>query len=539
MPSFRSQNRVPLPGSERKPITEHPRALVAPAAAPVTAEPSEPVTVSVILKRKERIDPANFRPGRHLSHEELDERHGADPAAVEAVKEFAAEYGLRVHAATDLGRRTLHLTGTPQQMAEAFGVTLQQQTVDAKTFRVREGVITVPEGLLPYVEAVLGLDNRPQARPHCRAAKPLAANVSYTPVQVAQLYGFPADATADGQTIAVIELGGGYVDADIQTYFDSLSLPVPTVTAVLVDGGTNSPGDPNGADGEVMLDIEVAGAVAPGSNVAVYFAPNTDQGFLDAITTAIHDTTNTPSVISISWGGPESSWTGQAMTAMDDAFQAAAALGVSITAASGDNGASDGVADNALHVDFPASSPHVLACGGTKLTGTDGSISSEVVWNEQASNEGATGGGVSAFFAKPAWQNAVNVPPPNGGGGGRGVPDVAGDADPTTGYSVLVDGQQYVIGGTSAVAPLWAGLIALANATNPTAAGFLNPTLYGSPDGAFHDITQGDNGGFSAGPGWDACTGLGSPVGSAVISLLGQAGQGAGAAAPMPPAGMP
>ena len=274
-----------------------------------------------------------------------------------------------------------------------------------------------------------------------------------------------------------------------------------------------------------MLDIEVSASVAPGAKVAVYLTPNTDQGFIDAITTAVHDTTNKPSVISISWGGPESSWTAQSMTALDAACQSAAALGVSITVAAGDNGSSDGATGN--NVDFPASSPHVLACGGTELVGSGSTISSETVWNETASNEGATGGGVSNFFAKPAWQANANVPASSESGGGRGVPDVAGDADPETGYTVRVDGETMVIGGTSAVAPLWAGLIAVANQQLGKSVGFIQPLIYASKAAAgFNDITVGNNGAFSAGPGWDACTGLGSPRASKLIPLLAAAGTG-------------
>jgi len=347
-----------------------------------------------------------------------------------------------------------------------------------------------------------------------------AAGSSFTPPQIAALYQFPANSSATGQTIGLIELGGGYRAADLTAYFSSLGLPAPTVTAVSVDGGKNTPSTADGADGEVMLDIEVAASVAPGAKIAVYFAPNTDQGFIDAITTAVHDTANKPSVISISWGGPESTWTQQAVTALDSACQAAALLGVTITVAAGDNGSTDGVTDGADHVDFPASSPHVLSCGGTRITATNGTLSDEVVWNELSANEGATGGGVSALFTKPTWQASANVPAPPSTSGGRGVPDVAGDADPVTGYTVRVDGQTIAIGGTSAVAPLWAGLIALANAGLKTPVGFLNPTLYSNP-AAFRDITTGTNGSFSAASGWDPCTGLGSPIGTAIITALG------------------
>jgi kumamolisin len=303
-----------------------------------------------------------------------------------------------------------------------------------------------------------------------------------------------------------------------------LNIPEPNITAVSVDGGKNTPG--SAADGEVMLDIEVAGSIAPGANMAVYFAPNTDQGFIDAITDAVHDTTRKPSIVSISWGGPEDSWTAQSQNAMNAALQDAAALGVTVTVASGDNGSSDGVGDGKLHVDFPAASPFALACGGTTLKGSGKAISSEVVWNETANQEGATGGGVSKVFPLPSYQSSAGVPKQGQTGNvGRGVPDVAGDADPTTGYQVRVDGQNQVVGGTSAVAPLWAALIALVNQHTGKPAGFINPALYAGKEQGFHDITSGNNddsslGSYSAQKGWDACTGLGSPDGAAILQLL-------------------
>ena len=407
-------------------------------------------------------------------------------------------------------------------MQKAFGVVLEQKTIDGVEYRVREGGIHLPASLKDVVEAVLGLDNRPQAQPHFRVRQAQRAPTSYTPPQVAQAYQVPANASGAGQTIGIIELGGGYRQADLTAYFKTLGLPAPSMTAVLVDGGKNAPSNANSADGEVMLDIEVAASVAPGAKIAVYFSPNTDQGFIDAITSAVHDETNKPSVISISWGGPESTWTQQSMTALDAACQSAAALGVTITVAAGDNGSTDGATGN--NVDFPASSPHVLACGGTKLDASGANIISETVWNEMANNEGATGGGVSNVFALPTWQAKSNVPKPSTKTGGRGVPDVAGDADPTTGYTIRVDGQTIVIGGTSAVAPLWAGLIAVANQQLGATVGFIQPAIYASKAvSAFHDITQGNNGAFSAGPGWDACTGLGSPIATRLIPLLAPA----------------
>jgi kumamolisin len=455
-----------------------------------------------------------------LSREEFTARHGADPADLAAVRAFAAANGLAVvleHA----GRRTVILSGTVAQFNAAFHVQLQQMRHASCSYRGRTGGVELPSALNGIVEAVLGLDSRPQAAAHFRVRPAASAAASFTPTQIASLYGFPPS-TGVGQCVAIIELGGGFRPADLDTYFKGLGVSSPTVTAVSVDHAQNSPtGDANGPDGEVMLDVEVIGAIVPQANVAVYFAPNTDAGFLNAITTAVHDTTNKPSVISISWGGPESSWTAQAMTAMDDAFQAAATMGVTVCVASGDNGSGDGVDDGSDHVDFPASSPFALGCGGTSLNATPSAISGEVVWNDGA-NGGATGGGISGFFATPSWQSSVSAVNSQGIKvplNKRGVPDVAGNADPETGYDVRVDGSAIVIGGTSAVAPLWAALIARLNQISGKSAGLINPQLYQAPK-VFRDITSGNNGDFAAAAGWDACTGLGSPNGAALRTVI-------------------
>jgi len=367
---------------------------------------------------------------------------------------------------------------------------------------------------------VLGIDDRPQARAQFRMAPRVDTATSYTPLQVGQAYGFP-DADGSGQSLAIVELGGGYTKSDLDRYFSSLGIPVPSVTAVRVDGGKNAPsGDPNSADGEVLLDIEVAGALAPGAVQRVYFAPNTDQGFVDAVTAAAH-AIPTPAAISISWGGPEDSWTEQARHALDQACADAVALGATVLAASGDNGSADGATDGAAHCDFPASSPNVVACGGTRLVlDRAGAIAKETVWNDAATGGGATGGGVSTAFPVPVWQVDAGVP-----AAGRGTPDVAGNADPQTGYQVYVDGQPGVVGGTSAVAPLWAALVCRLAQMSGKPLGLIQPTLYkgvaaGVAQPGLHDITSGDNGAYKAGSGWDPCTGLGSPDGAALASIL-------------------
>jgi kumamolisin len=523
---------LPLAGSERAPMDG--------AREIGPANPDETVDVTIRLRSRTGKKPivsadAYTKPIEKrtiLSRKEFEQRHGADPESIARVEAFARQHKLTVKEKSP-ARRTVILSGTVTAVNEAFGVELKEYDHPTGKYRGRTGSIHLPAELQDVVEGVFGLDNRPQAKPHFRrrrgvaGARAATVNLSYTPPQVAALYDFPTGVDGAGECIALIELGGGYKTADLSSYWSQLKLTeTPTVSAVSVGNGSNNPtGDPNGPDGEVMLDIEVAGSIAPGAKIVVYFADNTDAGFLNAITTAVHDSTNNPSVVSISWGGPESSWTQQAMTSMDEAFQSASAMGVSVCVAAGDDGSTDGVTDGLNHVDFPASSPNVLACGGTQLVASGSSINSETVWNELANNEGATGGGISDVFPLPSWQNGAGVPPSANPkkNVGRGVPDVTGDADPTTGYVTRVDGSPDVIGGTSAVAPLWAGLIALINQSIGKPVGFINPLLYQDAGTArdLNDITSGNNGAYSAGPGWDACSGLGSPIGTQVAAALG------------------
>ncbi|MGA7781241.1 MAG: S53 family peptidase [Paraburkholderia sp.] len=514
----------PLQGSERKAVEG--------STVVGHCDPAERIEVQVILRRpaQEKFDALLDKietgdPGvKPLSREAYAKEFGAAADDMAKVKAFATQAGLTV-VREDAASRKVILAGTIAQFQAAFDVQLQHyQHHSIGQYRGRTGVISLPDTLSGVVTAVLGLDNRPQARPHFRIRPPFhpaktPAPSSFTPLQVAALYQFP-EGDGSGQCVGIVELGGGYKTSDLKTYFSGLGVASPTVVSVGVDEGSNKPtGDPSGPDGEVTLDIEVVGAVAPGAKIAVYFTTNTDSGFIDAVTNAVHDTTNNPSVISISWGGPESAWTSQSLQAFNSALQAAATMGVTVCVASGDSGSSDG--SGGTVVDFPASSPYVLACGGTKLTASGDTITHEVAWND-GTQGGSTGGGVSAAFAVPTWQKGLSSTSAKGvktALTGRGVPDVAGDASPESGYNVLIDGSQTVVGGTSAVAPLWAALIARINAANGSPAGFINPKLYQTPS-ALRDITQGNNGAFEATPGWDACTGLGSPNGQKVAAAL-------------------
>lgn len=520
---------VPLPGSERPERSGF--------RAHGGLAPDSRVDATLVLRRRAPLPESAF--AEPLGREELAEKYGASPEDVELVRSTLEGLGLTIDE-VDAGARRVRVSGPVQTVARCFGTDLAQSTPedagdDAPTYRQRTGGLSIPAALAGVVTAVLGLDDRPQARAQFRYVPAAAVNTSYTPPQLGTVYAFPEGTDGSGQTIAIIELGGGYVQSDLDTYFAGLGIPTPSVTAVGVDGGSNAPdGNPNGADGEVMLDIEVAGALAPKAAIVVYFAPNTDAGFLDAVTTAAH-ADPTPAAISISWGQSEDQWTGQARTAFDEALQDAAALGVTTTAAAGDDGSSDRVGDGRPHVDFPASSPHALACGGTRLEAdaSTGAVRSETVWNN-GTGGGATGGGVSAVFPLPSWQKGVGVPSGADGGdaggaangrGGRGVPDVSAVADPQTGYRIRVDGQDTVIGGTSAVAPLWAALVARLVQSTGKPLGLAQPVLYGSvPAGqvadGFRDITTGDNGAYRATAGWDACTGLGVPDGTKLLTAL-------------------
>ncbi len=454
----------------------------------------------------------------HLELEELERLRGARTEDIERAAGWARSHGLAVVDASPRDRR-VRVSGSELEIRAVLGRGLGAS-----------GGLEPPEALRDSVVAVLGLGPTPFARSHFRPFPlpdlplPQAAPLSFTPPEIGALYQFPAVPSSGLGCLGLVELGGGYDPSSLASYFQGLGLPPPQVASVPVMGGGNLPtGDPQGPDGEVTLDLEVAGSLAPGARLAAYFAPNTDQGFLAAIQAATHDLINRPRVLSISWGGPEPGWPAGVRSAFEHAFEDAALAGITVCVAAGDSGSSDGMTDGLAHVDYPAASPLVLACGGTRLLAAGGTISSEVVWNDLPAG-GASGGGVSRVIPLPTWQSGAGVPPDVDPGGyrGRGVPDVAGNADPETGYRVLVDGQAAVFGGTSAVAPLWGALLLVCAAQLGRRLGLLNPLLYSqiAAEAALRDITEGDNGAYTARVGWDACTGWGSPVGSALLRAL-------------------
>lgn len=318
---------------------------------------------------------------------------------------------------------------------------------------------------------------------------------------------------AGGGVIAIVELGGGWVQSDIEAFFQSVGQPSPSIADVSVDGTENSPnqsGSAGQADFEVALDIEVAGAsyfaaTGQAATIRVYWSLDISSAVKKAADEGCD-------VCSISWGADEAVWGMMAAEQMEAIAAAATEAGMIVFAAAGDNDSSDG-GPTPANVDIPASCPHVIGCGGTNKTST-----SETVWNDnpgQTNGEG-TGGGYSTIFPVQAFQ--VGAPPAiagSGAGKGRMVPDVSADADPQTGYQIYVHGSSTVVGGTSAVSPLYAGLLAAIG----TKLGFVTPKLWQNP-AAFRDITKGNNGFYSAAPGPDPCTGLGSPVGIRIARLF-------------------
>jgi kumamolisin len=468
--------------------------------------------------------------------------HGARPADLDLVEQFAHQHNLVV-AHRSAAERSIVLKGTVGDLLKAFPADISMYHHSTGTYRGRRGEIKIPQELDGIVTGVFGWDTRTRRRsslsPKAGAADGPGGDNGEIATFFAKRYNFPTQVqgtTLDGtgQTIAIIELGGGYRTSDLDVFFQEIGSPTPAISAVSVDHAGNNPSTADSDDGEVMLDIEVAGAVAPKAKYVVYFAPNDgDQGFSDAISAAIHDTERNPTVISISWGGPESTSDQQGIQMFHDLFTQAAAAGITVCAATGDHGTADLDAqhwDGQIHVDHPAVDDMVLACGGTQIDDNG----QDVVWNDgtpfdanvQGGGGWASGGGVSQVFAVPSYQANVSIPAAIVANGkpGRGIPDVAMSA---TNYFTRVDSMEAPSGGTSAVAPLMSALVALLNQAKGKNVGFLNPFLYANvANGVVHAVTSGTNAisnttdGYTAGAGWNACTGLGTPDGTAILNNL-------------------
>jgi kumamolisin len=544
------KRNVAIQGSER----------VAPRAAKKLgpANPKERLSVTIVLRRRPDGPPVPGHreflqrpPGSspRLTRDEFAAKYGASSEDIARVVEFVTSYGLSV-VETHAARRTVVASGTVAQMNRAFSVELKNYQLKHRsdkharvpataTYRSREGTILVPEALSRIVVGVFGLDNRNVTKRNMGVGDP-PNTATITVPEVRRLYNFPIN-LATGQTIAIFS-EGGYVKSDIQAYFAGLpaGFPMPVLHDIAVDAANDG-----SADGETTQDICIAGSAAPGADIAVYFTTYSQQGWIDLISRVVHPHATDPvcSVLSSSFyvsnGDDQATLNEEGITvswlnAVGMAFQDAAVQRVTVCIASGDTGTESKVGDSKAHVQYPASDPWVLSVGGTTIGNVNVTTNScdEYVWNDTffGSARGATGGGISDYFTLPDYQKSAGVPASlNDGHVGRGVPDVAANASPNSGYPIVVGGQQNVGDGTSASAPLWAGYIAVLNAALGTNVGFVNPALYMLGASHFRDIQSppgpSDNGlggvaGYPAGPAWDACTGWGSMDGEAILSGL-------------------
>lgn len=539
-------NHVPLNGEVRKGRTA----------------PDSQLQVTLLLRRRRELPDLHAEFGtqlpqqkKHIKHAELANTFGAAADDIAAVKNFAALHELTIRENAHSPNKVV-LAGTAATMERAFGVSLVEMEHQRGNFRAAIGAVSVPHELKGIVRAVIGLNTKP-----CGRRRTVHHRNTITPFwsvqQMAEAYSFSSTRSAAGQRVALIELGGGYHEEDLQQFCASAGIPMPVVRCVAVDGAQNAPASaeqikmfldfvegkrklseiPEGVLGaaqstvEVTMDIELVAALALGAEIVVYMAPGTEQGILDALSQAIADAEKLPSAISISWGEPEIDVSAAYLSSIDEVLREAAMLGVTVCASSGDEGAMNGSTDGTPTVNFPASSPHVLSCGGSTVHEVSNESLRESAWNCTLHGmRGATGGGVSRNFAIPQWQQAHGVPLAPTGSTGRGVPDVAGPADPHRGCAIIVGGEDCSSAGTSAVAPLWAALVACINTELGARCGYITPLLYQLSIGGaspLREITEGNNGYYHAGRGWNACTGLGSPHVTKLIAAL-RDGQSAG-----------
>ena len=512
------------------------------------SDPDEACDITVKIRRKAPLPEPD---GKALAKADVLSRFGADKKDLDLTEKVLTGLGLKLKSKS-AETHALEFVGPVSAMESAFGVKLSVVKHADRLYRGRVGAIHVPKELDGVVIGVFGLDTRPMVK-HRRVHKaaavtskipPAGSRPWFTPQELAEAYKFP-NGDGTGQTIAILEFGGEYRPNDLKTFLGLVGLPGVAPNVEVRDIQTLAPSDQKDPDaiGEVMLDIEIVTAVCPKATIVVLFSQFTERGWVANLDAILTDPAS-PSVVSVSYGLAEGTdiWTQNAIDSVNDALKAVANAGITVCVSSGDDGTDDQVPDGAAHLDFPASSPYVLAVGGTALQKMSGD---EVVWFDgdglRRDGGGSGGGGVSALNPRPAWQQGIEIASVNlNAPSGRIVPDVAANAAGSTGYLMVSPNPKQpskssaqISGGTSAATPLWASLIARLSQAGKTV-GFLPPTLYkptASSGGqvlgkaAFRDITSGSNAsgtaeGYSAGPGFDAVTGWGTPIGTKLLELL-------------------
>ena len=519
-------------------------------------DPDERVRVSLVLRPRtphhamreqvERMASQLPHSRKYFTREEFSHHYGATEEDLAVVAAFAGENMLEAEEISH-ARRRLVLHGKLGDLARAFGVNfIHLHSEDHGVYRSHHDAVKIPADLEHVVQAVLGFSTRSHYAYPATVSPPHVHRQLTDPRTVAKAYEFPSHCTGRGQTIGIISLGGGFHDSDLVAYFQHLGLPKPKITVVEIDGQKNNPADPeairafcvqNGVAGlhrargkvhpfphlrrnsaknvegtlETTMDVELIGTWANQAHIVVYFTHNNSRGKYEAFNAALHDEVHKPSVISCSWGAPEKMISRVLVEEMDRQFQAAALMGITICCSSGDqgNGSEDAGEPQA---NFPACSPHVLACGGTMLRHSVGPHGTETVWREEIAGHIAESGyGESSIFHAANWQSDAGIA---GQKGGRVVPDVAGKADVETGYDLIVGGIHVPGCGTSAAAPLWASLAALLNEKLRIPVGHITPLLY---DQRCRDGVQPIG---SSGKMWAPKVGLGTPRGSVLLQAL-------------------
>jgi kumamolisin len=496
----------------------------APLGASVAGEPDPDALLSLTLHFRRRTPPPppgsaeDLRRLEPMTHRALERQRARTHArAAERVAAFARDHGVAVRD-MDLTRRRMILEAPARLLTELFGATVKLYRDEAGIFQARTGVLRIPFEIAPWTRAVVGFDRRPILR----AAAASDAAGGLWPTEVAARYGIPLNHDMSGQCVGIIAVGGGYQKSDLANALDRMGRKPPTVVDQPVGGVTNQfTGGASDSEIEIALDLQVLASLLPSGRIVVYFTANTAEALADAIDQAVRDEVNRPHVLSISWGSPEFYWTEPRREVVCATLCDAARLQISVVTAAGDQLATCGMTDGKAHVWFPASSPYVLGCGGTATTAADLSLQDESAWNEGTIG---TGGGISDVYPVPAFQFGIGLPASvNDGHNGRGVPDVAALAATFPGYRIVVGGAELTKFGTSAATPLWAGLIAVANAARGAPLGLVTPHFYGVP-GLTRPITIGNNQrsgiGYPACAGWNACTGLGVPRGAEIIAAL-------------------
>src|SRR5271169_3299016 len=538
-------------GASRRTLSNSMHHLPPGSVAKRRTNPNKWIELTVGVRRLKELPDLSALDGKppadrkYMTRDQLRTEFGSDPAAIEKIEKFAADYQLVV-TRDDPASARLGIAGTVANVSHAFGVKLLNYShPKLGDFHARTGTVTLPAAVARAITGVFGLNNHRVMHRLPRPRLKVDAHASFSktrpwfiPTELAGIYNFP-NADARSQCIGLLEFGGGVEQSDVTTYFQKIGLPTPNVQIVAVDGVSTDPSADPDSTGEVMLDVDIAGALAGGAKVTVYFSTFDEKGLVDILSTVINDQTNDPSVLSVSWGWDENQpfnngilWSAAAIEHVNHSLLAVAHLGITVCVSTGDDGSESQIQDGHAHVNFPATSPYVLAVGGTTLharKGTNEQMAvTEVVWNDGPGSGG--GGGVSDITPIPSWQKGKVPRSINPGSfAGRAIPDVAANADPNTGYLVMSGGQFGIVGGTSASAPLWASLVSRINALNGARAGNFNALLYTTigPAGALRDITSGNNdtdglldGQFQAGPGWDACTGWGAPDGIKLLAAL-------------------